>query len=465
MAFLQPAANRGSIATGFDISNSAKFEKDNSEWVHKTFAADPSGNGRRISTVSMWVKRTEIGSAGISSIASWYPASGTANNNTVYQMGFTDDDEFQIGLQSQYVYHTTRKFRDTSAWYHIVVRNDTTQSAALDRVRIYVNGVQETEFSTNYVASIVGQNHEFAIPGGDTTVTRIGSLGHKWHFSGYIAEVNVVSTESLGPESFGQVDEDSGIWIPKQYTGSYNTNGFRLNFSDSSNLGINKGGTGNFSLNNMSAIDQASDSPTNNFATMNVNNPLGVYSEGATKVTSPVVPNIPWATSSIAINHGGKWYCELKLISASNSSGGNHWQNGITPHQYSTSWNYTIMYRSDGLVLNLPTTGNTSGNASFAANDIMGMAYDSSNRSLKFYKNGSLVLTKTVDVASNVGDYFFGAGATNGGTHTSNWNFGGYTASAISSGNSDADGYGNFEYAVPSGYYALCTKNLAKYGG
>ena len=115
------------------ITNSAKFEKDNSEWVHKTFSADPTGvdaNGRRISTISMWVKRTEIGSAGISSIASWYPASGTANNNTVYQMGFTNDDEFQIGLQSQYVYHTTRKFRDTSAWYHIVVRNDTTQSAA-----------------------------------------------------------------------------------------------------------------------------------------------------------------------------------------------------------------------------------------------------------------------------------------------------------------------------------------------
>ena len=197
---------------------------------------------------------------------------------------------------------------------------------------------------------------------------------------------------------------------------------------------------------------------------MNVLNPLGVYTEGATKVTSPVTPDIPWATSSFAISHGGKWYCELKLISASNSAGSNFWQNGITPHQFSDSWNYTIMYRSDGLVLNLPNSGTSTGNTSFAANDIMGMAYDSSARTLKFYKNGSLVLTKTVDVATPAGDYFFGAGATNGGTYISDWNFGGYTSFSISSAETDENGYGTFEYAPPSGYYALCTKNLAEYG-
>ena len=161
---------------------------------------------------------------------------------------------------------------------------------------------------------------------------------------------------------------------------------------------------------------------------------------------------------------GGSNTAVGKLALTSNSAGSNFWQNGITPHQFSDSWNYTIMYRSDGLVLNLPNSGTSTGNTSFAANDIMGMAYDSSARTLKFYKNGSLVLTKTVNVATPAGDYFFGAGATNGGTYISDWNFGGYTSYTISSAASDANGYGTFEYAPPTGYYALCTKNLAEYG-
>ena len=462
MAFTDKLYNRGSISTGYDIDNSAKFEKDNSEWVHKTFAADPSGNGRRISTVSMWVKRTEIGSAGISSIASWYPASGTANNNTVYQMGFTSDDEFQIGLQNQYVYHTTRKFRDTSAWYHIVVRNDSTQSAALDRVRIYINGVQETEFSTNYVASIVGQNHEFAIPGGDTTVTRIGSLpSNSWHFSGYIAEVNVVCDLSLGPDSFGEVDSTSGIWKPKKYAGAYNTNGFYLDFSDSSNLGVNGGGTGNFSLNNMSSIDQATDTPTNNFAVGNPLNvtPAGIFSQGSTRWVSNngTGMNGAWNLATIAMP-AGKWHCEVKCITTTS-----YFQFGISPTHPNDSFSTRCMYRSDGNIYNAGAGGNTTGHTSYTNGDIIGMSYDAGANTVIFSKNGTAVVTKTA--IANDEPYFFGGTGLSSGTYTGDFNFGGYANYAISSAATDANGYGTFEYAPPTGYYALCTKNLAEFGG
>jgi len=230
-------------------------------------------------------------------------------------------------------------------------------------------------------------------------------------------------------------------------------------------MGNDASGGTDFTETNITAADQATDTPTNNFAIMNTLNPSGTYNEGATKVTSPTGTyggDGTWTTSTIPISTGGKWYCEVKLISINAST---YWQIGICKQARANSWNYTIMYRSDGLVLNPSGTGgNTTGNTTFAAGDIMGMAYDSSARTLKFYKNGTLVLTKTAGALTSAEDYFWGVGATSGGTFITDWNFGGYTASSISSAETDENGYGTFEYAPPTGYYALCTKNLAEYG-
>jgi len=471
------------------ITNSAKFEKDNVEWMHKTFAADPTGydaNGRRISTISMWVKRSEIGAAGISTIASWYPASGAANNNTVYQMGFTNDDEFQIGLQSQYVYHTTRKFRDTSAWYHIVVRNDTTQSAALDRVRIYVNGVQETEFSTNYVASLVAQNFECAVTSGNTTVTRIGSLpSNSWHFSGYIAEVNVVCNLSLSPDSFGEVDSTSGIWKPIEYKGDYNTNGFYLNFSDSSNLGVNGSGTGNFSLNNMSSVDQASDSPTNNFATWQTNvkhhgtNTADfTFSEGGTSPLRNGGNVHVYCTSTMAM-HSGKWYMEYKVRDTTDHAyfGGSP----ITRVLFEQDNGYYLGQDGGGSIAYGVNAGNlyywtgqhNQYTESNSTGDIIGVALDKDNNKIAFSKNGTFMegsngVINNPSTPSSMHEvqpppYVWAFGAYTQSVEYQT-NMGGFTNMTISSAESDANGYGKFEYAPPTGYYALCTQNLAEFG-
>ena len=454
METLQRLHNRGSISTGYEIDNSVKFEADNREYLRWTnFSNQASSARKKKFTFSVWVKRTELGGnqqVFISTSQNGYLTFEANNQLTWIQ---------QYG-GSQLVINTTRVFRDTSAWYHIMVVVDTAQSTEANRTKIYVNGVQETVFdaaaypSQNAEASNLFEQHLIVGEWGGT------SLG----FCGYMAEYYFLSEIAASPTDLGEFDEDSGIWKPKEYDGTISSPSHFLEFKDGSDLGTATSGLDSDYQNNLTAADQATDTPTNNFCTMNVLNPLGVYTEGATRVTSPATPDIPWATSSFAISHGGKWYCELKLISASNSAGSNFWQNGITPHQFSDSWNYTIMYRSDGLVLNLPNSGTSTGNTSFAANDIMGMAYDSSARTLKFYKNGSLVLTKTVNVATPAGDYFFGAGATNGGTYISDWNFGGYTPFSISSAASDANGYGTFEYAPPSGYYALCTKNLEEFG-
>ena len=132
METLQRTANRGSISTGdYEIDNSLKLEADNSEYLER----DPSSTGnRKTFTTSMWVKRTELGQA--SSIFSVYGAGGTHSNNTVYQFGFTSGDKFQCGLSTFYVVQTNRLFRDTSAWYHIVVAVDTTQSTVSDRWKL-----------------------------------------------------------------------------------------------------------------------------------------------------------------------------------------------------------------------------------------------------------------------------------------------------------------------------------------
>ena len=582
-----------SASGGYDIENSCKFEADNVEYLTQTPSSD---SNRQKFTISLWVKRSELGV--YQTLYGAQPSGGYSNANT-FQFCFTPDDKFGLGLQTYWVFQTNRVFRDTSAWYHIVVRADTTQPFSHNRIRVYINGVQDTSFSTNALSNIA-QNQLFGV--NHTTRQQIGSLiANGWHSSNYIADVNLIDGQSHYPGYFGEFDEDSGIWKPKKYTGAYGTNGFKLEFntlgqaesshrywryeaysttnhtprvsriyliksdgteqnfkyyvadncSDSGSitavasgstsysndantsfdidlgsgnadavrgfglystyggasrnvtarlyysddgsswtldttktidtrsadacgeynryrgagLGTDSSGNGNnWALNNLSAADQSTDTPTNNFATMNPLNPSGTYTEGATKVTSPTGTyggDSTWTTSTIPISTGGKWYCEVKLISTNNT----YWQIGLCKQALANSWNYTIMYRSDGLVLNPSGSGgNTSGNTTFAANDIMGMAYDSSARTLKFYKNGTLVLTRTAGALSSSEDYFFGVGAMSSGTFITNWNFGGYTASSISSAETDENGYGTFEYAPPTGYYALCTKNLAEYG-
>jgi hypothetical protein len=156
-------------------------------------------------------------------------------------------------------------FRDTSAWYHIVMAVDTTQATAANRIKLYVNGIQETSFA---VETYPNQNHSTGV--NFTEPHRIGTLlTNSWYFSGYIAEVNHIDGSQLAPTAFGEFDEDSGIWKPKAYAGSYGTNGFYLDFKDSANLGNDASGGLDFTQTNITSADQATDTPTNNFCTFN----------------------------------------------------------------------------------------------------------------------------------------------------------------------------------------------------
>jgi hypothetical protein len=279
---------------------------------------------------------------------------------------------------------------------------------------------------------------------------------------------------------FGEYN-DNGVWIPKNASGdlTFGTNGFYLEFkqlgtaADATSIGADTSGNDNhFSQINVTpAVDRTIDSPTNNFATFN---PLdndtitgaASFSEGnlVINANSDAQSGCP---STIAVSNGA-WYIEGKCLSSTFEIGvfgyGDGFSFNLANHPPYGDNGYPFAYNYGGnLAINNSDT--QTGLATFTTNDILAIALDMDNNTIKFFKNGSQVGTTITD--SNLSTFapytFYVANHTGSNTNMFSLNTGN-PAYTISSGNSDANGYGNFEYAVPSGYYALCTKNLAKYG-
>jgi len=457
MEVLQRTANRGSISDGgYEIGNSCKFEPDNSEAFNTTNQA--AGN-RKTWTFSAWVKRSELGSL-----------------QTIFGAGdvfirFDTPDVIQT-YAGGYV-TTNRKFRDTSAWYHIVWLLDTTQSTASNRSRLYVNGVQETSFSG---AAYPDQNADLDL-GGQGASSNWIQVG-RWYaggrlFSGYMAEVHYVNGTVAEPTAFGEFDEDSGIWKPKKYTGGgYGTQGFYYKFDDSSSMGKDSSGEGHNanSVENITAADQSTDTPTNNFCTLNPlwtgnTSYVGVISEGAT-ILRYSSGTKAFAKASMGVTNG-KWYWEAMPHGTIGSqylgiqTGVNFTSSTALSQDYTMALNTTGRYYSHSGSLSESGAGQFT---NLTTSNVIGVALDldSSTKAIKYYKDGSVILS--LNLISNMQDETIFPFIQNYENRSFNLNFGGYTINTISSAATDENGYGTFEYAPPSGYYALCTKNLAEYG-
>jgi len=467
MAFTDRLHNRGSISTAsYDIANSCKFEPDNTEYLTRT----PSSDGdRQKFSISLWVKRTELGS--YQTLYGAQPSGGYSNSNT-FQFCFTDEDKLGVGLQTYWVFQTNRVFRDTSAWYHILIRGDTTQPFSHNRVRLYVNGTQDTSFSINALSSIsedelLGVNH--------TTRQQIGSLiANSWHSSNYIAEINLIDGQSHAPSYFGEFDDDTGIWKPKEYTGTYGTNGFYLNFDNAAAMGADSSGNNNtWTLNNITSANQATDTPTNNFCILNANSALPSYSEYMVVTEGGTLAQksggAAWANvkGSIGIN-GGKWYWEATRTGTNNTAFGIVQISDATWGGASTIFSLLSNGRLYGAGTSPYLTAPPS--FSFTDGDTVAIALDLDNQRAYLSKNG--VWQNSADPANGTNpinlslpdEFVLPWTASYYSEPTMKFNFGGYTIASISSAESDENGYGTFEYAPPSGFYALCTKNLAEYG-
>ena len=457
----------GNSATGgYDVANSLRFNSGSTDSLSRT---PGSAGNRRTFTISMWFKRSSLTSD------NGYSALFTASSG---DSGiFLNNDGTLEWYEASGQLDTSRVFRDVSAWYHVVVAFDTTQGTASNRVKLYINGVQETAFDTE---SYPSENAEGLINNTGKHAIGVRATSTNMAYGGYMAEVVLIDGTALDPTSFGEFDSDSGIWKPIDVSGlTFGTNGFYLPFENSGALGQDDSGNGNnFTVNNLTSIDQSTDTCTNNFATLNPLIPIGgTFSEGNLQHTRSSA-GYRSAVSSIGVS-SGKWYVEIKspdsenigvgVINGDNSSG--LYMSGS--EQFLGQHSYDVGYYFNG-VLYVGNSSQSGSWTSYTSNDIIGIAIDVDNGFVYFSKNGTFVNSgdptsgatgtggyNLSGIGSN-GTYFIGCSTGNNSEHYVNF---GNSIFTISSGNSDGNGYGNMEFAVPSGYYVLNSKNLAEYGG
>ena len=451
------------LSGGFEVANSLRFNDGDSPALTRSLGTTTLATK---GTFSFWVKRGQLGTAQM------IYTNEVADDNNRGQILFEDDDTFivkdTVSGSNTTLYKTAQLFRDTSAWYHMVVALDSTQAGG-NRIRVYKNGtrIPDAQFGTSTEPN---QNSDFKLlTGGQTNKNHIGKIhGGANHFDGYLAEFVYCDGQVLDASSFGEFDEDSGIWKPIDVSNlTMGDQGFYLDFEDSSALGNDKAGSNNFgTVTNLAATDQSTDTCTNNFAVMN---PLYV---GLNANESLAEGNLKGLNTGNGENNyvsnfgvsSGKWYFEAKA----NVAGDDYATIGIVATdsilQTNGSWlgstSDSFFYNENG---SIGTNGSasTTGLATYADNDIIGVRVNLDDNELHFYKNGTIITNTALSITANK-EYFFGGRVY---TNATGWEFNfGSPAYAISSGNADGNGYGNFEYAVPSGYYSLNTKNLAEYG-
>ena len=449
--------------TGFDVANSVRMNRGSSDYFRRT--NNTAGTSDKIGTYSGWVKRSTTTLDGM-----FFEGKDLAASNYT-QIYFQGSGALTIYSSGGMDLVTTSLYRDPSAWYHVCVAFDTTQGTAANRVKLYVNGTQVTSFATETYPS---QNSTiyFGVNGDQQAIGIREDGALLWN--GYMAEICYVDGQALAQTDFGEFDEDSGIWKPKNVSGlTFGNNGCYLDFQDASNLGnVVAGNSTDFTENGLTAIDQSTDTCTNNFATLN---PLNVnpantntFSEGNLKAQL----NGEGTTSTMAMA-SGNWYMEYKCSGNITQWTGVEEIDSLISLQYSSATKSVALYVGGAtMYVNGANQGSGGYGSGWSSGDIGMIAFDADNARVYFGKNGGWwngssygASSPSTYVAATTGKtYYFRF--VKGGNTTCDYevNFGGTQSFAISSGNTDGNDYGNFEYAVPSGYYSLCTKNLAEYG-
>jgi len=417
-----------------------------------------SAGNRKTMTFSCWVKRS-----GLSSFQSIISA-GTNGATYSDDLSFQSSDKIMLDLittSGRYQAESSALFRDPSSWYHVVIAINTT--AASNRMLVYVNNEQVAVNSGG-----IPQNQDITF--NNNTLQEIGRRGSNSSNFGsyYLTDFNFIDGQALTPSTFGETDSTTGEWKPKvTFSGlTYGTNGFRLQFGNAAALGTDTSGqSNNFTVNNAGTNAKTVDTATNNFCTFNALDKASnvTLSKGNLIAAIAGAGQTRSVASTMAMSKG-KWYWEIYYTADSVSgfvglvSADIGWSVNSTAYP-SSGVNDNVGY-NDGGTKYINGSGSSYG-ASWASGDTISVAVDLDNNTTIFYKNGASQgsISKTF-----TGSYYLvvqhqsSSGTSNFHLNTGN------PAYSITSGNSDANGHGNFEYAVPSGYYALCTKNINQYG-
>lgn len=437
------------IDVGDRIDYSMLLDSVSSQYLSRT----PGVAGNRTTwTWSGWVKRSAVGA--VQTV--FGQGSGTGSNG-YFLCRFLASDTLQLhsspdGGVADFWWDSTAVFRDVTGWFHLLVVLDTTNATAADRLAVYVNRVRVPgAFSPSITQSASMQfNRAAAHQIGATNTTGLQS-----YFEGYVSNIYFIDGQALTPFSFGRVSIDTNAWVPKNYTGTYGTNGYFLGFNNATNLGLDTSGNGNHWATNggISSINQVKDSQYNNYCTLNSIN-LQASSGGGTTTLSKGnlqavqgIDNSGNTCASTLTMFKGKWYAEAKLTV--NPTPANSRRVGIilenatlntVANSYVGDSVFGYSYSGSGTGVKINNNSVVAYGTDIVLNDVVGICFDADLGTLEFYKNGISQGVAYTGIPS--GAYYFASSAA---TQTWVWNF----------------GQSNFAYTPPTGYKALCTRNIA----
>ena len=476
LALVYPA---NTLSGAYSIDNSCRFNTPDSSYVHKTQGTSTDTDKY---TLSVWLKR----GSNLGAVNTWFSEGTGLTAQADYN--FKADGTMMLynrdASSNIFQLVTNRKFFDVAAWYHVVLLFDSSQATDTNRMKLYINGVQESSFSTATYPAL-DLNSEVNKGGTKHTWAAFDSNGSIVNeFDGYIAEALFLDGTVAAIGDLGEFSETSPtIWKPKDVSSlTFGTNGYYLDFEDSSNLGNDANGGTDLTEVNLAAADQSVDTPTNNACTLNslavATSSALAFSEGNNKIYNsasswrPAYGTFPVST--------GKWYFEAKGLLFPGTS---YIQIGWVSLEYTGGGNAALTDEIAGWGNTAPaaiydsragnvywqnasTNGNSSYGDSYAAGDVIGVAIDLDNSKIYFAEDNTW---------KNSGDPTSGATGTGAFSIVS-----GYTwvpfiglnnataeatfASPVQANTSDAqdgNGYGQFEFAPPSGYLSICSKNTA----
>jgi hypothetical protein len=461
-----PTITDDSALGGAVIERSLTFNRDDSD--HLTYTPASASTDRTKITISAWVKK-----CGIEQEQNIFHAGTSSDGRATlryYHAGGLDCLTFNAKVSGSWILQvdTSAKFRDTTGWYHIVARCDTTNGTA----NIYVNGEDQTLYTSDKPSG--SQN----LPWFNNIEHQIGQRGYDntGYMNGYMAEINVIQGQALDASYFGYTESQTNIWRPKRYAGTYG-DGFYLNFSTlgetATTMGRDySGNNNNFTPQNLEISDFSLDTPSNTFATLNPlstsKNTLSngnLYSTGGGSSWRPV-------SSDMAMS-SGRWYWEVYIDTVSSytmhgirpqirDDGDVNHDNDYYPGTRSDEWGYDNIGRLHNSASG-PSWGDT-----YAAGDILGFALDMDAGTLNIYKNGSSTGSQITGISASHspsgsrGDYL-ACFCVYGSTGQAIVNFGQdgtFKGHKTAQNNTDINRIGNFFYTPPTGFKALCSANL-----
>ena len=482
-------AGASGAAADYEVQRSLRFDDDQSSPSRLQRTIQSGGNKNKW-TLSVWVKRSQIGNSEYSNSLGGNDgmqiihAAGSGNRGLIK---FKSDDTiaFEQGTDGGYSagrITTTAKFRDVGAWYHLCFVADYANGTTADRAKIFVNGVrQEVTTSVTFLDGsasddcIINRDRNHEIGFAEYALGYTGSSNWFNFFCGYMADFYFIDGQAYDSTYFTETNATTGQLVPKEYTGGFGTTGWYLDFLDNSavtatTLGKDSSGnSNNWTPNGLAVHDSMPDTPTNNFAVMSPLTNYSGLSQGNLRFNNYNDSGGNRSTqATFALPKSGKWYLETRFQEDYIHS----IYMGLSQIQLNTGYLTapTVFYNSAYGTIEATGQSNVSGgswyNIGSGNSVIISMAIDVDNNSVKFYKDNSLQGTQTIPTLTSTQEYFFTWANSSGGSSSSlnnTFNFGAdstFQGQETSGGNTDANGIGDFKYAPPSGHLALCSANL-----